>query len=75
MEGGMARLPIEDDGIGLPPSRRSGALGLKLIETLAQQIRGHPTVEHRQRGQGTEVCVTFPDPGTPQDVLHTEPRS
>ena len=75
MEGGMARLPIEDDGIGLPPSRRSGALGLKLIETLVQQIRRHPTVEHRQRGQGTVVCVTFPDPGTPQDVLHTEPRS
>ncbi|MFC7555730.1 sensor histidine kinase [Pseudoroseomonas wenyumeiae] len=63
-DGGLARLRIEDDGIGLPPSRRQGALGLKLIETLAQQIQGKVELVSRQDGTGTAVSVTFPDPGT-----------
>jgi PAS domain S-box-containing protein len=33
-------LLIEDDGIGLPAQRRSGSLGLRLIEVFAQQIKG-----------------------------------
>ncbi|WP_147465065.1 sensor histidine kinase [Teichococcus wenyumeiae] len=63
-DGGLARLRIEDDGIGLPPSRRQGALGLKLIETLAQQIQGKVELVSRQDGTGTAVSVTFPDPNT-----------
>ncbi|MBO1077118.1 PAS domain-containing protein [Roseomonas marmotae] len=61
---GLVRLRIEDDGIGLPPSRRKGSLGLKLIETLAQQIQGKVEIVRRESGTGTAVSVTFPDPST-----------
>jgi two-component sensor histidine kinase len=61
---GLVSLRIEDDGIGLPPSRRRGALGLQLIEMLAQQVRGSVVLGNRADGAGTVVGVTFPDPNT-----------
>ncbi len=60
-EGAWLRLSIEDDGAGLPAKPRDGSLGLRLIETLARQIRGTARVEPRCGG-GTVVAVTFPDP-------------
>ncbi|MFC7557632.1 hypothetical protein ACFQU7_43530 [Pseudoroseomonas wenyumeiae] len=39
-------------------------MGLKLIETLAQQIQGKVELVSRQDGTGTAVSVTFPDPDT-----------
>jgi PAS domain S-box-containing protein len=61
---GLVSLRIEDDGIGLPPLRRRGALGLQLIEMLAQQVRGSVVLGNRADGAGTVVSVTFPDPNT-----------
>lgn len=58
------QLCIEDDGVGLPAQRRSGSLGLRLIEVLAQQIKGQASLEPRAEG-GTVLRVTFPDPGQP----------
>jgi PAS domain S-box-containing protein len=60
--GGRMRLSIEDDGIGLPPTRRAGSLGLRLVEMLARQIRATATVEPRHGGEGTLVVLTFSDP-------------
>jgi two-component sensor histidine kinase len=59
--GGLMTLRVEDGGIGLPEGRREGSLGLKLVETLAKQIRGTARTEGNPGG-GTEVPVTFPDP-------------
>lgn len=59
--GGLVRLTVEDDGVGLPPSRRQGALGLDLVRVFSEQVRGRAQVEPA-RGGGTRVTVTFPDP-------------
>jgi two-component sensor histidine kinase len=40
---GILRLLVQDDGIGLPEQlnlRRSGSLGLELVNTLVRQLRG-----------------------------------
>jgi PAS domain S-box-containing protein len=63
--GGLMRLCIEDDGVGLPEARREGSLGLRLIDMLARQIRGTAKVGNRSGGKGTVVTVTFPDPNQP----------
>ncbi|MFC7555717.1 hypothetical protein ACFQU7_31070 [Pseudoroseomonas wenyumeiae] len=52
------------DSLTLRRTARQGALGLKLIETLAQQIQGQVELVSRQDGTGTAVSVTFPDPNT-----------
>jgi two-component sensor histidine kinase len=62
--GGLMRLCVEDDGVGLPAERRGGSLGLRLIEMFARQIKGRAAMENRTEGQGTVVTVTFPDPNT-----------
>jgi len=53
-----------DDGIGMPPKRREGSLGLRLIEMFAQQIKGKAVMEGRSGGDGTMVVVTSPPPTT-----------
>ena len=55
-------LRVEDDGIGMPPKRRQGSLGLRLIEMFARQIKGKAAVEDGPDGNGTVVTVIFPDP-------------
>ena len=62
--GGRMRLSIEDDGVGLPNTRRQGSLGLRLVDTLARQIKGTATLEPRRGGEGTAVVVMFTDPNT-----------
>ncbi len=59
--GGLVRLTVEDDGVGLPPSRRQGALGLDLVKAFGEQVKGRALVEPAGDG-GTRVTVTFPDP-------------
>jgi two-component sensor histidine kinase len=54
----MMRLLV-DDGIGMAPERRTGSLGLRLIEMFAKQVKGS---EVGRGGQGTAVVVTFPAP-------------
>lgn len=61
----LMQLCIEDNGIGLSPQSRSGSLGLRLIEVLAQQINGQLSLNPRSGG-GTVLRVTFPDPEKPR---------
>jgi two-component sensor histidine kinase len=61
-EDGMMRLLVEDDGTGMAPERRTGSLGLLLIEMFAKQVKGSATMEAGHGGRGTAVLVTFPDP-------------
>jgi len=60
--GGLMRLRVEDNGVGMPPKRRGGSLGLRLIEMFARQIKGKAAVEDGPDGNGTLVMVTFPAP-------------
>jgi two-component sensor histidine kinase len=60
--GGMMRLCVEDDGVGMPAARREGSLGLRLIEMFAKQVKGRAAMEAGRGGQGTAVIVIFPDP-------------
>jgi PAS domain S-box-containing protein len=60
--GGMMRLLVEDDGVGMPVERRTGSLGLRLVEMFAKQVRGEAETKVGRGGQGTAVVVTFPDP-------------
>ncbi len=56
---GVALLRVSDDGVGLPKeldARDSNSLGLKLVFSLATQIRGSVEL---LRDNGTEFCVTF----------------
>ncbi len=53
-------LTVSDNGVGLPESldfRRSESLGLQLVNTLAEQLKG--TIEHTSN-HGAEFKVTFP---------------
>ncbi len=60
--GGTMRLLVEDDGIGMPAERRTGSLGLRLIEMFAKQVKGRAAMEAGRGGQGSAVVVIFPDP-------------
>ncbi len=60
--GGRMRLCVEDDGVGLPKTRRAGSLGLRLVEMLARQIKGTAAVERGRSGAGTAVILIFSDP-------------
>ena len=59
---GQLELVVRDDGVGLPPDfdyRQSPSLGLRLVHTLVQQLRG--TMEVGQKG-GAEFKVAFTVP-------------
>lgn len=50
-------MTIGDDGVGMPEERRTGSLGLTLMDLLAKQIDGGVTVGS---GAGTLVTVSIP---------------
>jgi two-component sensor histidine kinase len=57
---GKVKLSIEDDGVGLPTDlvlKRKKNLGLQIIETLTQQLRG----EHhfKSNENGTQFTLLF----------------
>jgi two-component sensor histidine kinase len=57
---GRLSLAVEDDGVGLPEGvdgKSKGSLGLLLVDTLTQQLRG--TLDVR-RNRGTGFCLNFP---------------
>jgi two-component sensor histidine kinase len=62
--GGSAFLSVSDDGSGLPADfemRRNRSLGFRIIEGLAQQMRGQFRVLEQARGAGFEIAF---DAGT-----------
>jgi PAS domain S-box-containing protein len=58
-DGSQVRLMVQDTGIGLPEIdfRNSPSLGLKIVNLLADQLRGVVTFEN---GRGTSVELRFP---------------
>lgn len=54
--GQMATLTIADDGIGFAASSREGALGLRLVRTLAKAIGGEAEIDGTN---GTRIEVRF----------------
>ena len=55
-DGQTAVLSITDDGIGFAPSAREGALGLRLVRTLAKAIGGEAQIDG---SGGTRIEVRF----------------
>ena len=55
-------LSVEDNGVGLPAERRAGAMGMRLIEGMAQGLGGALTFEGDQR---TLITVRFPVASNP----------
>lgn len=63
---GNLEVIVRDDGIGLPKDMdisRLSSLGLKLVTSLAAQLKGRVTVESKP-GAGTEFRISFPFSGT-----------
>lgn len=61
---GYIELTVSDDGQGLPRGfdyDRASSLGLKLVRSLARQLRGSSEL---QSGGGTTVRVRFPEPAS-----------
>ncbi|WP_148266666.1 histidine kinase dimerization/phosphoacceptor domain -containing protein [Methanocella arvoryzae] len=60
-DNGHYRLVIADNGVGLPEGfdiRKTTSLGLQIVTTLTDQIKGHIEVKN---GNGTEFIITFQD--------------
>ena len=67
--GGLLRLTVADDGVGLPPEvgqPKASGLGTKLINSLAVQLRG--SVEVNRTPPGVCFQLTFPASQTSQPV-------
>ena len=61
-QGGMTRLTVKDDGVGVPQEvdvSRPDSLGLQLVNTLVSQIGGVLEVD---RSHGTEFRIAFGPP-------------
>ena len=77
-EAGRGRLSVADDGVGLPPNpaaERPGSLGLELVETLSDQLRGTLSAAAVFPGAlfpGTRFFLDFP---LPADFRWTNPVS
>ncbi|WP_408903006.1 sensor histidine kinase [Methylobacterium radiotolerans] len=60
--GGEFMLQVKDDGVGFDPDRppRTGGLGRRLVQSMAQQLDGCLAIEPDEGAPGTLVTVTFP---------------
>jgi signal transduction histidine kinase len=58
-EGGMARIAVEDSGVGMPPRAKRHGFGLLALRDRLEQLGG--TLETRGTGSpGTTVVVSLP---------------
>ncbi|HYH38860.1 MAG TPA: histidine kinase dimerization/phosphoacceptor domain -containing protein [Azospirillum sp.] len=53
----VLRMIVRDDGVGMPAERRTGSLGLTLVQSLAEQIGGGAVIGSEG---GTSVTVSIP---------------
>jgi PAS domain S-box-containing protein len=68
-EGGMARIAVEDAGVGLPPRAKRYGFGLLALRERIEQLGG--SLETRSTpGSGTTVVVSLPTP-PPQPAAPT----
>ena len=58
---GWVTLKVEDDGIGIEEngSREKNTLGLTLINTLVNQLKGSFSIEKGENGTGTKTIIQF----------------
>ncbi len=56
---GVLELAVEDDGVGMPGNPGKHSLGLPLVQSLADQLKGSLRFE---KGPGTRVVVRVPAP-------------
>jgi two-component sensor histidine kinase len=61
IEGGKLRLAVEDEGRGFATDAHDRNMGSRLIRTFGQQVGGEAHI-HSEKGRGTVVELTFPDP-------------
>jgi len=59
-------LSVEDDGVGVPPSKKDG-LGTRLVQLLASHLGGTVDRACRPRGHGVKVSLPI-KPGAPASV-------
>lgn len=65
-EGGMQRLSISDDGVGVDPEQmeRASGLGLHNLRHRASLLGGSCTITRNALG-GTTVAISYPIPESP----------
>jgi two-component system, NarL family, sensor histidine kinase UhpB len=66
-EGAMARIAVEDGGVGMPPRAKRYGFGLLALRERVEQLGG--SLESRgTRGSGTTVVVSLPSSISPTNV-------
>ncbi len=67
IQGGVAGLTVEDDGVGFDPGAvETDHLGLAGMRTRLERLGGRLVVISRQ-GKGTRLLATIPMPGSPEE--------
>ena len=59
---GVARIEVQDDGVGAPETVRGGALGTRLVQSLTAQVEGRL---ERRDAPGTWWVMELPDEASP----------
>jgi two-component sensor histidine kinase len=70
---GLCRIVVCDEGRGLPssfdPEAVRSSLGMRIVVSLAGQLKGRLQAESRPNGGGACFTVEFPQPGAQQNAL------
>jgi signal transduction histidine kinase len=66
--GGVLRLSINDDGIGIDQTSSAGGMGLRGISERVRELQGTMTIQSG-RGQGTTLTIQLPLPARPLTLV------